>query len=644
MSQVMAPYGSWKSPITSDLISSSTINFHHVTVDGPDTYWIEWRPSEGGRYCIVKRSADGTVSDVTPAGFNVRSTVHEYGGAAYTVANGTIYFSNYADQHLYMQVDNKPPQLFVADKGMRYADGAVDARRQRYVCVREDHTGAGPQAINSIVSIPLSGSGETITIASGNDFYANPRVSPDCGRIAWLTWSHPNMPWDGCELWTGTLNADGSVSERRLIAGGVAESICQPEWSPDGTLYFISDRSGWWNFYRVEDTQVEAVYPIEAEFGCPQWVFGNSTYAFVSPQQIICSCTRDGKWQLAILDPANAKLENIDSGFTDVAWLRAAGGRAVFKGGSPTEAACIVILDVRSRRCEIVRRSTTVSVDKGNISVPEAIEFPTEGGLTAHALFYRPRNKDFCAPDGCKPPLLVKSHGGPTGATTSTLNLAIQYWTSRGIAVLDVNYGGSTGFGRAYRERLNGNWGIVDVSDCVNGARHLVERGEVDGDRLIISGGSAGGYTTLCALTFKDTFKCGASYYGIGDLEGLNDDTHKFESRYNIGLIGPYPERRDIYLERSPIHHVEKLNCPVIFFQGLEDKVVPPIQSEMMVDALRAKGIPVAYLAFPGEQHGFRRAETVKRALDGELYFYSKILKFELADNVEPVEIENLKS
>jgi dipeptidyl aminopeptidase/acylaminoacyl peptidase len=381
---------------------------------------------------------------------------------------------------------------------------------------------------------------------------------------------------------------------------------------------------------------------MEAEFGRPQWVFGMSTYAFESAARIVCSYTERGTWRLAVLDTETRHLEPIETPYTEIGGVRAAPGRIVFVGGSPTEPASVIQLDLDTRQTEVLRRSANVTVDAGYLSAPQAIEFPTENGLTAHAFFYPPQNCDCAAPPGERPPLLVISHGGPTAATSTVLNLGIQHWTSRGIAVLDVNYGGSTGYGRAYRERLNDHWGMVDVDDCVSGARYLVERGLVDENRLAIRGGSAGGYTTLAALTFRNVFKAGASYYGVSDLEALTKDTHKFESHYSDRLIGPYPARRDLYLERSPIHFTDRLSCPVILFQGLDDKIVLPNQAEMMVEALRAKGLPVAYVPFEGEQHGFRQAKNIKRALDAELYFYSRIFGFELAEPVEPVPIENL--
>jgi len=637
-----APYGSWKSPITSELTVSKSVKIMEIALDGEDTYWIESRPSEGGRCVIVRRSPDENRADVTPAPFNVRTRVHEYGGGSFLVADGTVYFSNFSDQRLYRQDSGSQPRPITPETNLRYADGVIDRRHGRLISVREDHTDPDREAANTLAALGLDGMDGGKVLVSGSDFYSSPRLSPDGSRLAWLTWNHPNMPWDGTELWVGEVRGDGSLGHSERVAGGVDESIFQPQWSPDDILHFVSDRTGWWNLYRQRDGRDEPICQMEAEFGLPQWVFGMSTYAFQSANRILCTYTLQGAWHLASIDTASGELSAIETPYTSIGSLRAAPGRLVFLAASPTETTSLVQLNLATHELAVLRRSSKVQVDPGYLSRPRPIEFPTERGLRAHAFFYPPKNCDYAAPQGEKPPLLVISHGGPTAATSSKFTLLIQYWTSRGIAVLDVNYGGSTGYGRAYRRRLENNWGIVDVDDCTNGARYLVERGPVDPERLIIRGGSAGGYTTLCALTFRDAFRAGASYYGIGELEAFAKDTHKFESRYLDRLIGPYPERRDIYQERSPINHIESLSCPVIFFQGLEDKVVPPSQAETMVSALRKKGVPVAYIPFKGEQHGFRRAENIKRALDAELYFYGKTLGFELAEPVEPVPIENL--
>jgi dipeptidyl aminopeptidase/acylaminoacyl peptidase len=613
------PYGSWKSPITSALIVADAINIEwpaQVALDGKDVYWVETRPTENGRTVIVRWSPDGTVMDVTPPMFSARTRVHEYGGGAFTVEDGTVYFCNFIDQRLYRQDPGGMPQPITPEADLRYADGIIDRRQRRIICVCEDHTKEGHEATNSLVGIRLDGVGGRQTLLSGNDFYASPRISPDGSRLAWLTWNHPNMPWDSSELWVGDIGAAGSVDHEQRIAGGVNESICQPKWAPDGTLYFVSDRTGWWNIYRWKEGRVEIRCRMEAEFGVPHWSFGTSTYGFESAGSIICAYIRDGSSYLATLDTSTRQIRTIDIPYTSIAFLKATPGGAVFIAGSPSEATAVVRLSLATGKIEVLRRSTEVVIDPGYLSIPRAIDFPTENGLTAHAFFYTPKNRDFVATQGEQPPLLVISHGGPTGATSSEFNLMIQYWTSRGFAVADVNYGGSSGYGRAYRQRLDGQWGIVDVDDCANCAQYLIKRGDVDADRVAIRGGSAGGYTTLAALTFRKLFKAGASYYGVSDLESLEKDTHKFESRYSDRLIGPYPARRDLYRERSPINFVERLSCPVIFFQGNEDKVVPPNQAEKMVDALRQKGMPVAYLLFEGEQHGFRRAQNIKRALD----------------------------
>ena len=640
----IAPYGSWKSPITSDSIVSGSIGLSQPLIDGQDIYWIEMRPTEGGRGVIVKRDARGFVADVTPLPFNARTRVHEYGGGDYTVRGGAVYFSNFSDQRLYVRRGEAEPQPITPAADLRYADAVIDQGRRRLICVREDHTVAGREAVNTLVGLKLEGNetpGEVLV--SGNDFYSSPRVSPDGSRLAWLTWNHPNMPWDGSELWVGTLDDGGLLEASGHVAGGPDESIFQPEWSPEGVLYFVSDRSGWWNLHRMNsEGSIEPLCEMQAEFGMPQWGFGMSTYAFESAERIVCAYIENGVSRLALLDTSTKEFEPIVSRYTDIRFVRASPGYTVMRAGSPTEAASIVKLDLETRAFEVVRRSSSLEIDPAYLSTPRAVEFPTEDGRTAHGFFYPPKNRDYSATVGELPPLLVESHGGPTAAAATALSLGIQYWTSRGIAVLDVNYGGSTGFGRAYRERLKDKWGIVDVDDCANGARYLVGQGQVDGDRLMITGGSAGGYTTLCALTFRNTFNAGASHYGVSDAEALAKETHKFESRYLDGLMGPYPEKREIYIERSPINFTERLACPVIFFQGLEDKVVPPNQAERMVDALREKGIPVAYIPFEGEQHGFRQAKNIKRALDGELYFYSRVFGFELAEPVEPVEIDNL--
>ena len=639
-----APYGSWSSPITSDLIVASSIGLGEIFLDGADVYWLEFRPQEGGRSVVVRRAANGTAVDQTPAGFNVRTRVHEYGGGAYLASGGVVYFCNDADQRLYRQEPGAAPVAISSEpaqsRGMRYADGVIDAPRGRMICVREDHMAEAQEPENTLVELAVDGSRPQRVLQSGRDFYAAPRLSPDGRRLAWLEWRHPNMPWIGCELWVAEFARDGSLGAKRLVAGGDDESIFQPEWSPDGTLYFVSDLAQatlserWWNLFRVRrdalDTgaPVEPVFPLAAEFGRAQWQFRLSTFAFVSASQLVCTYVRDGVSRLSVVDLSSLEARPIATEYEDISWLRANSDRVYFRGGSPTAPPAVVELDPGTGRKTVLKLSTTEEVEdyRKYFSVPEPVTFETDNGLQAHGLLYAPCNADFAPPADELPPLLVHCHGGPTSAASPTLSWGTQYWTSRGFAVLDVNYGGSTGYGREYRLRLQGNWGIVDVADCVNGARHLAALRRVDPARWAISGASAGGYTTLAVLTFRKEFKTGASYYGVSDLEALAKDTHKFESHYLDGLIGPYPERRDLYVARSPVHGARLLSVPVAFFQGAEDRVVPSQQAEEMVEALRQRRIPFLYLLFDGEQHGFRRADNIKRALDAELYFYATFL------------------
>jgi len=628
-------YGAWRSPITSDLIVGETIGLGDILVEGDAVCWIESRPGEGGRNVVARRNRVGGVADVTPAGFSARTRVHEYGGGAATLSGGAVYFSNFADQRLYRQDGAAlPVALTPAEEGgaarWRYADGAIDTRRGRWIGVREEHAGDGT-VVNAVVAIDLAAPGPGQVLAGGGDFYAAPRLSPDGSHLAWLSWNHPNMPWIASELWIATIAGDGALGEPRRVAGGAAESICQPQWSPDGALYFVSDRSDWWNLYRcdADGGAAAAPCPHAAEFGQAQWVFGQSAYAFLMPGTLACAYTEAGRDRLALLDLASGTLAPLDLPYSSFSQIRVAGGRIVCRAGSPSTPSQIVAIDPATGASEILRQSAPAARReelRRYFSVPQHLEFPTEGGRTAFANFYPPANPDYAAPAGERPPLVVKCHGGPTASASSVLSLGIQYWTSRGIAVLDVDYGGSTGYGRAYRERLAGAWGVVDVDDCVNAARHVIAAGLADGERAVITGGSAGGYTVLAALATRDVFKGGASYYGVSDVAALARDTHKFESRYLDWLIGPYPDRADLYRERSPVTHAAGLNCPVIFFQGEDDRVVPPNQTETMVEALRRRGIPVGYLLFAGEQHGFRRAENIKRALDAELYFYAALV------------------
>lgn len=639
----IAAFGSWKSPITSGLIVSKTIGIGSIAVNNDDIYWLEKRPQEKGRNLIVGYFPDRGIKNITPSPLSVRSKIHEYGGGAYVVEENTIYFSNYGDGRIYQQVINKQPYPLTNKLQQRYADIVVDNSRNRLICVCEDHSQSNAEAKNSIVTINLT-TGKIQTLLEGNDFYSSPRLSPDGQQLAWLSWNHPDMPWDSTYLWLAKIDDTGFIIEPELLAGGEAESICEPKWSDDGTLYFSSDRTNWWNLYRRNsDGSIEILREMEAEFAYPHWVFGLSTYGLIGSDRLVCAYLGDGYWHLGVIDLKTKNFKEIKTKYSNISDLKTTKtGFAVFVGGSPTETTAVIKLNLDTGEEQVLKRTGDLKIDPGYLSQPEAIAFPTEDNLTAYAWYYPPTNKDYIAPAGELPPLIVKSHGGPTATTSVDLNLRIQYWTSRGFGYLDVNYGGSIGYGREYRTRLDGRWGIVDVDDCVNAAKYLVSQGKVDGNRLVITGSSAGGYTTLAALTFRDTFKAGASYYGVSDLEILAKDTHKFESRYLDRLIGKYPEDKAIYQERSPIYFTDKLDCPVIFFQGLEDRVVPPNQAEMMFSTIKEKGLPVAYVAFEHEAHGFRISENIKKALDSEFYFYARIFGFQPAESIEPIEIFNL--
>jgi dipeptidyl aminopeptidase/acylaminoacyl peptidase len=736
---VKASYGSWRSPITASRIAEGAISLGWPQAVGAALYWVEMRPKEGGRYVVVRRAPDGTIADVTPAGVNARTLVHEYGGGMYEAfataagAGEAVVFSAFDDQRLYRQdleddgrggaaarwsaprpLTPEPPSA----RGFRYADGRVTPDRRLFFSVRERHL-AG-EVVNDLVVLPAGDAGEPAVVASGHDFFSSPRPSPDGRLLAGLCWDHPNMPWDGTGLWVARLDEDGRQAAAVRLAGGEEESVVQPLWAPDGGLLFVSDRSGWWNLYRIGRDELAAalagagasqaafgsganvaqgalapgashevarpatapglgtaLLPMEAEFAKPQWVFGVRNAAFLPDGRLAAFCTRDGLDRLVVLAPDGAVRE-LDCELTSIASIVAAGDRLGVVGGGPTVATRVALVDPETGAVETVRSSLTWEPAPAYLSVPRAIEFPTAyepgsvtgplaeeiarlGGdgagseavsgagaaapvpLTAHALYYAPHNPDVEPPAGERPPLLVISHGGPTSAAESTLSLSIQFWTSRGFAVVDVNYGGSSGHGRAYRDRLKGNWGIVDTVDCINAARHLVARGEADPARLAVRGGSAGGYTTLNALTRHDVFAAGASYFGLADLEMfVAGGTHKFEERYLIRLVGPYPERADVYRARSPIHHVDDIRCPVILLQGLEDAIVPPAQAEVIVAALRRNRLPYAYLAFEGEQHGFRKAENIVRSLEAELSFYGLVFGFAPADEIEPPEVQNL--
>lgn len=641
MSAGPRPYGSWPSPISAALVAAGGLRLSEIRLDGEDLLWIEGRPAEGGRCAVVRRRRGGAVEEALPPPFSARSGVHEYGGGAMMATGGSLIFTNQSDQRLYRLDPGGEPRPLTPPGPRRHADTVAVPRRRLLITVVEDHSGPGVD--NRIEALAETGGAGRVLI-SGSDFYAAPRASPDGGRLAWLQWNQPAMPWDGAELWTGALSAAGGLEDVRQVAGGPEDAVFQPDWSPDGVLHFVGERTGWWNLYRWDGLKAEPVAPMEAECGRPMWVLGMSTYAFAGADRIaLCAC-RDGIWSLHVIERSTGARRQVPLPFTELGHhIAAAGALVALDAGGPDTPMSVVTVDLDRGTHEIVRRSSSVSVGPDRLSTFETVDFPAAGGATAHGLLYRPR-----VPAGIevdpeeRPPLLVRAHGGPTAAAGSALDPVVQYWTSRGFAFLDVNYAGSTGYGRAYRRRLDGLWGVADVQDCVDGARFLAGRGDADGERLLITGGSAGGFIVLSALTFHRAFAAGASHYGIGDIEALVLETHKFEARYFDQLIGPYPQSRDLYRERSPLQHVHRLRTPVILFQGLEDAVVPPNQAETMHRAVADQGVPCALLEFAGEQHGFRQKATIERVLGAELYFYARVLGFEPPAGVEPVAVRNL--
>lgn len=622
-----AEYGFWQSPISSDLIAAASVRRNEPKFDGDSLYWLESRASEGGRTVPVRRDPQSALRDLLPVPWNVRSGVHEYGGGAYAVSDDTLYFSERQDARIYRAESGGTPVPLTPPSQRRYADLEVDGARQRLVAVCEDHGEAGPEPRQSICGIDLQTVGALPqALVSGSDFYSNPRMSPDGERMSWLEWRHPNMPWDGTELWVAEVSPSGGFDTPRRIAGGSDESIFQPQWSPDGTLHFVSDRTGFWNLYRWSGDRVECLHECEAEFGLPQWVFGMSTYGFADGGRICCAYCQRGQWNLALIGP-DGNFESLDTPHTQIDSVTVRGQLAVFRGASPKESPDLIRLDLDSGRWESLTQPSRAS-DRAReyVSAARAISFPNKDGQTVHGFYYAPHNPVFEAPADEKPPTIIRLHGGPVGAVGNGFSLSTQFWTTRGFAILDLNYGGSTGYGRAYRERLNGQWGVVDVQDALDAARFLAGEGLADPERLIVKGASAGGFTALCSLAFGDVFAAGVSYYGIGDLDAIIQQSHKFESRNHEILIGPWPERRSLYLDRSPLGAVDRITAPTIFFQGSVDPIVPLTQTETMVAALRQRKVPVAYYLFEGESHGFREGANIRYALDAELAFYGTML------------------
>ncbi|MFH2071637.1 MAG: prolyl oligopeptidase family serine peptidase, partial [Actinomycetota bacterium] len=622
-----APYGSWTSPITPRSVTAASIRYaDSIEVDGDDVYWVESRPDEGGRSAIVRCAADGTLTEAAPAGFNARTRVHEYGGGAYAVHEGVVYAASFEDQRLYRFPPGGAPVPITPEPGipagLRYSD--FDFGDGFLVAVRERHRPDG-EPVNELVRIPLDGGSDPEVVASGHDFFAAPRISPDGITLAYLAWDHPNMPWNSTTLWKEDLGGTPA-----WVAGGPGESIFQPEWSPDEVLHFALDRTGWWNLYRLAPDGVEPVFEITGDVGACQWLFRYRRYGFLGDGSILAvATTPNGPLVLAVDHGGSMRPLPVPGTYLPPI-MATAGDSVVLVAGAADRFPGIVRMDAAAGGITVLAPAPDPGIDPAYLSIPETITFDTPDG-PAYAHHYPPRNPDFQAPEGEKPPLVVFSHGGPTASTKTHLDLAVQYWTSRGIAVVDVDYGGSSGYGRDYWERLASTWGIVDVRDCALAAQHLVAQGKADGERLAIRGGSAGGYTTLAVLAVRDDVAAGASHFGVADLALLAEHTHTFESRYLDWLVGPYPEAREIYEERSPIHHADRISCPIILFQGLDDRVVPPEQAQIMVSALRANGIPVAHIEYEGEGHGFRKAENQMRTLEAELSFYGQVLGFEPA-------------
>ena len=636
------PFGSWPSPLSVDLAVASARGLREPRFDGSRLTWIEGRPEEGGRSVVMTLNPENQPMDVTPAGFDARTRVHEYGGGAYAVSMGLVVFSNFADGRLYRHAIGDQPDALTHEADMRYADLVIDRARGRVLCVVEDHRFSATEPRNLIGSVSLT-DGTLTELASGADFFSSPRVNAAGDRLAWLQWNRPNMPWDGTDLWVGHLSPSGSVESARHVAGSLTESIVQPTWAPDGSLIFASDRSGWWNLYRwrEHDTSRAPLTAMEAEFAGPAWQFGLSSFQPLKDGRVAAIARSNGRDRLYLLRDG-AEPVAVPLRWAELDDLVASGTVVAAVVGSATEPSAVAIWDVDAPDPVVVRSGGERPIAADWISIPQHVEFPTTGGKTAHALLYEPVNPTVSGPEGERPPLVLISHGGPTSHAVGRFNATIQFFTTRGFAVVDVDYGGSTGYGREYRDRLLGQWGVVDLEDCVNAARWLAWRGTVDGRRMAIRGGSAGGYTTLCALTFTQVFSAGTSYFGVGDLEALARDTHKFESRYLDLLVAPYPDEVSVYRERSPIHFVDRIKVPVLVLQGADDRVVPQAQADLLVAALRRNRVPCAYLLFQGEGHGFRQAEHIRRALEAELSFYGQVFGFTPADDLPPLNVERL--
>lgn len=623
----IAPHGAWRSPLTAERIAVGALRLARTRVDRGHVHWLEGRPTEGGRQVLMRARPGGVAAEWAPPGSDVRSHVHEYGGGEYLVHAGELFCVEASDPRVHRATRRALEPLQAALPGSRYADLALSPDGRWLVAV-EERSGPGSQTANRLVALPVAG-GSGRVVCDRHDFVSSPRFSPDGRRLAFTAWDHPAMPWDGSRLLVQGFGREGPEGSPRVVAGGERESVFQPEFSPSGRLTFVSDRTGWWNLYQEREGGVAALCPRRAEFGRAQWALGTTTYGFVDEARILCAFTEAGRDRIGLLELGPGRLSSFDLPLSAVDDLHVEGTLAAFVAAGPERPPAVCAFHVEEGRLETLRESLALELDPAGISRPEILEYPTDDGDRVYGFLYRPRSARFGGPPGEPPPLLVAVHGGPTSHARPALDPGVQYWTQRGFALLDVNYGGSTGYGRALRERLRGGWGVVDVADCANAARAVAAEGLADSGRLAIRGSSAGGYTALCAIATTHVFQAGCSRYGIGDLEALVRDTHKFEAHYLDGLVGAYPEQRALYRARSPLHAADGIRCPVLFLQGLDDPVVPPSQAEAMVAALARHGIPHAYVAFPGERHGFRRAENLRTALEVELAFYGFVFGFE---------------
>jgi dipeptidyl aminopeptidase/acylaminoacyl peptidase len=636
----IAPYGSWESTISVDQLIASSVGLSAVQIDGRHVYWLESRAAEGGRTGLWRRLiAGGEPVEVTPAPAYVRDRVHEFGGGEYHVSAGAVVYSEFSDDRLYSVRGAAEPQPITPEGAFRFGDIRVHPDRGLVLAVREDHSGSG-EPVNTIVALDLDGPNPDggAVLCAGADFYSTPELSAS-GRLAWTQWNHPNMPWDSTTIMVGYLSGSRIINSQP-VAGGPSESALQPRWLDDN-LIFASDRSNWWNLYLWNEEGLRPLCAAEAEFCEPQWVLGQRPYTMIDDDHLLCSINRSGEQYIVELRISDGGLQQLTSSGTAATSLDVAGRSAAAVLNSPDRPPVLALLDLDQGNWTVVKSSSAMIMDPASISTARPVSWTGEHGAV-YGFFYPPRNARFSAPANTLPPLLTLSHGGPTGFAGADFKITYQFWTSRGFAILDVNYSGSAGFGRAYRDRLKGCWGVLDVRDCIAGGVSMGTQRLADPARLAIRGASAGGFTTLAALMATDRFAAGISLFGVADLEGLATDTHKFEARYLDSLIGPYPKDRASYVERSPIHHLDRLSAPILLLQGTDDKVVLPKQAEMLAEGAHQKQLPVAMIMFEGEGHGFRKAETIKAATEAQMYFLGRILGFEPADRVPPIPIENL--